>query len=423
MFTINGHIISSYKDFCDHFEYVGVVRQIREFAVWLDGGRRYLLTIQKDIDPILKLLQYADDESGPVMFHSQDGCFTSDFSSLTDQELLAFFQRKEALVRRFDDLVGASTLTESQKRRGWLEGVAVSAAAASDAAALTAEKIEACYSREEAAPYTLPEQIQVFSGDICEYEVFDPDRGPGTPFVLRTHRIKNCSSYAGTGAVIRLVRKGAAEYETILEKDEYVYLTMAGPYAVKMLPRLSFCGSTAIGRPDLRKNTLWRYKVDRIRGRISGSEVLDLLPDKHISCISVDYRGGLIYIQEGCLKNDSAVFYEGLYSPTLKEIRFVEAYVRKTRFLLLDENGNTYSNIPAMDGLHEIYRIDMEGAVAAASRTDGETMTAVVYEEEKRFVYEREKGTDIREQCFDQELAAVFTRSGDCMIVRAKERE
>ena len=423
MFTINGHIISSYKDFCDHFEYVGVIRQVKEFAIWLDAGRRYMLTIQKDIDNILKLLQYADDENGPVLFYSHDGCFTSDFSALTDQELLVFFQRNEALVRRFNDLIGASALTEYQKRRGWLEGVAVSAALLSDASTLTVEKIEVCYSLEEASLCALPEQISIYSGDICEYEVFDPSGSLTKSFLLRTHRIKNCSSCGGGGAVVRLVKKGVTQYETILEKDEYVYLNMVGPYAIKILSGMTFCGNTVIGRPDLRKNTLWRYKVDRDRGLISGSEVLDLIPDKHISCMSVDYRGGLIYIQEGFLKNDSAVFYEGMHSPALKEIKFVEVYVVKTRFLLLDEYGNTYSNIPVLDGLREIYRIDMEGAIASASRINGEIMTAVVYKEEKQYVYDEVKGTEIREQCFDQELVAVFTQTGDCQIVKAKERK
>lgn len=421
MFTLNGHIISSYKDFCDHFEYAGVIRQIRAFARWLDAGRRYMLTIQKDIDSILKLLRYADDEDCPVLFYDQGGCFTSDFSGLADEELRDFLREKVALLRRFDVLAGAAEMTQCQKRKVWLEGVAVYATAEKDASELDTEIIETCYKRQETSPDVLPEQINVYSGDTYEYVMFDPDTWHGKYPFLYTHRIKNCSSYGGGGAVIRLVKKGVTQYETVLDKDEYIYLNMIGSYAVKILPNLTFCGSHVIGRPDLRKNTVWRYKVDRAGGRIYGSEVLDLLPDKHISCMSVDYRGGLIYIEEGFLRNDSAVAFEGMYAPVLKEIRFVEAYVLKTRFLLLDEKGNTYSNIRRLDGLKDIVRIDIDGAKVSACGINGEQTSVVVYEEGKRYTYDQARGAAIREQCLDRELAAVFTVSGECRIVKADE--
>lgn len=231
---------------------------------------------------------------------------------------------------------------------------------------------------------------------LFSFELFEPDPERNESFEITTAKIQNPYKDACQPVRLRVTRHGKKELEMELGSGEYVFANLIDSRIIKILPNRAEADSIAIGRPDLSKNQIWYYKNGKKDSPVT------FLPEKGISCMAVDYKGGIICIQDGKIKNYSPNFYDGLESLELDRQNFVEAYVHKTRYLLLTNKGKTISNMKSMDGLSGIYKIGFYLSFAYACGMDGTIKTFQVVKEEKQIISEAELKQAIRKKDFQE---------------------
>lgn len=226
------------------------------------------------------------------------------------------------------------------------------------------------------------------------FELFEPGFDPKEPFEITTSKIQNPYKGVYQTACLQVTSHGKKEFEMELGRGEYVFANLIGDRIIKILPHMAAADSIVIGRPDLSKNQIWYYKSGK------KDHPVTFPSEKEISCMTVDYKGGIICIQEGKIKNHSPNFYDGLEVLELGRQNFVEAYVYKTRYLLLTNKGKTISNIKCLDGLSGIYKIGFYSSLAYVCGMDGKMKTFQVVKEEKQIISEAELKKAIRKKDF-----------------------
>jgi hypothetical protein len=362
MFILKGEAISGHADFCKFFDYIELVKNIADFFKWIEENGISMVPIRGILAEICELLQLADDNTIKIEF---DENFNFVFSKQIDVKLSKFLNEKKQFVNSVSAIIYKTSLSDTLKKKAWCEALALYSAARAECFNQTVNTVELCYGKQIQTENTdlnknncihniygeekklNNNEYNIYSGDIHNYKLYQysDDNNNNAEFEIKTQKIKNFSPYNGDAAIIRVLKNEHIECQYELARDEYIYINTINNVIVKVLSNIAYSNGTFICRPNFKKKELLKCIINKEDANIIKQTTVDPNLYDEASCFTVDYKGGLITVENGKLNNMSSVPYEGIENLADSGLFFVEAYVNGTKYLLLTNQGHTISNI------------------------------------------------------------------------------
>ncbi|MDF2685370.1 MAG: hypothetical protein K0S55_551 [Clostridia bacterium] len=425
MFILNGETISGHADFCKWFNYIEIIKNIDNFSRWIEENGSGMVPIRGIITEVCELLHLADDDTFEIKF---DENYSFIFSKEVDGKLSKFINDKKQLINSVSKIICKTVLSEDLKKKAWCQALALYSAARNDFFEQTVSTIELCYGRqiktenafksEKEKIYgeekTLANDYNIYSGDVRTYKLYNYSIGNKTNFEIKTRKVKNLSPYNGDTAVIRMLKSDQIECQYELARDEYIYINTIDNVPVKVLTNIAYSNGIFVCRPNFNKRELLKCIINTGNTDIIKQSTFDPNLYDEASCFSVDYKGGLITIENGKLNNMSSVPYEGIENLADSDLSFVEAYVNGTKFLLLTNRGYTISNINKLNELEEIISIGFTNSSAYADKITGERISCKINANNDSNLNFNNKDEDIREYLIVENVEIAIMKDGTC---------
>jgi hypothetical protein len=321
------------------------------------------------------------------------------------------------------------------KKKAWFEALAVYFAARAESFDQTADTIELCYGKQiqtenaelnknncicEEEKILNNNEYNIYSGDIHNYELFQyPDDSNGsTEFEIKTQKIKNFSPYNGDIAIIRVLKNEHPECQYELARDEYIYINTINNVIVKVLSNIAYSNGRFICRPNFKKKELLKCIINKEDADIIKQSTVDPNLYDEASCFTVDYKGGLITVENGKLNNMSSVPYEGIENLADSRLFFVEAYVNGTKYLLLTNRGHTISNINKLNDLEGIISIGFTNSSAYAYKITGECVVCKINANNDAALDINNLNEKIREHFIVENIEIAIMKDGTCKCLK-----